>query len=154
VSSCFIINDEYRANIVGIYIKNVNDDPSGQIESAYTIIEGRWRSVEWNQMPTPVYGRWNDRRFLLDRHRRIDRLPEEELTAPCQIFCSLDGAVTVNDFMVDMNQRCVIYMQIGRSGKGDPRWGAVHARHALVLEPTGRVDNEYRCIRHRTNTGG
>jgi Heterokaryon incompatibility protein (HET) len=146
VSSCFVTNDEYRANIVEIYVKNVNDDPFGQVESAYIIIEGRWRSVEWNEMPTPVYDRWNDRRFLLDRHRRTDRLPEEELTAPCQIVCSFDEAVRVNDFMVDMNQRRIIYMQIGRSGKGDPRWGAVHARHALVLEPTGRVDNEYRRV--------
>jgi Heterokaryon incompatibility protein (HET) len=146
VSRRLVRKDKFRANIVEIYVRNVNDDPFGQVESAYITTEGRWRSVEWREKPTPVCDCWNDRRYLLDRHRRIDRLPEEKLTAPSQTVCSLDEAVIVNDFMADMARRRVIYMQVGRSVDAGARWGDAYERFALVLEPTGRVDNEYRRI--------
>ncbi len=65
---------------------------------------------------------------------------------PCQIVWSPDERATVNGFVGDLIRRRIIYMQIGRFGQEDARWGDMRGRYALLLEPTGRVNNEYRRI--------
>lgn len=75
------MKDEFRANIIDIHVENVNNDPFGQVQSAYIALGGRWRSVDWEERPMPLCDVWHDRRFILNRRRQIDRMSEEKLTA-------------------------------------------------------------------------
>lgn len=46
VANRCVLEDGYRAKVVDIQVKNINNDPFGQVESAHVIIEDRWPSVE------------------------------------------------------------------------------------------------------------
>jgi Heterokaryon incompatibility protein (HET) len=137
--------DIHRAKIIRVQVKNVDNDAFGQVESARITIEGRWRLIQWDGKPKPVLDSWDNRRFVLSRHQRMDRVPEEELTMPCQIVCSLDESAPAIASMLNLSQQRVIYMQIGRFEE-EASYGEAGVRFALILEPTGSASNEYRRI--------
>jgi len=137
--------DIYLAKIIQVQVKNVDNDSFGQVESARITIEGRWRSAHWDGTPTPVFYSWDNRGFVLHRHRRTDRLPVEVLTVPCQIICSLDESTSATPLPLNFRRRRVIYLQIGRF-QDEECYGEVGVRLALILEPTGLASNEYRRI--------
>ena len=142
-------DDHTRAEVAEVNVKNVNDDPFGQVLSASLTLTGPWRSVQWKEKPLPYFEQWNKKRCVIDRFRIHDRVRDEELTIPEQIVISLDDPPLQDDdpkVMEALIHRQVIYVQLGRYGSHDWRWGEGRAFWALMLEPVDGKEERYRRI--------
>jgi Heterokaryon incompatibility protein (HET) len=137
--------DRYRANIMQVQVKNVDNDSFGRVESARITIEGRWRSAHWDGKSTPKFDSWDERFFVVHRHLLDGTLPEDMLPVPCQTVCSLDESAPANAFPPDFRQRRAIYLQMGRF-EDEESFGEAAVRYTLILEPTGSASDEYRRI--------
>lgn len=135
-----------RAQVLDIQLKNINDDPFGQVESGHIIIQGPWRKVTWPEKPTPFLETYKNRRNILERHRFKDVHPDR-FTEPNQIALALDQRFEDSASAIDVLAGDAIYLQINRFGNYDlKRRADVRGIHALVLQPTGGNEDEWRRI--------
>ncbi|KAE8453902.1 hypothetical protein EG329_007678 [Mollisiaceae sp. DMI_Dod_QoI] len=147
ISSAGIL-EEARAQVLDIQVQNPNDDPFGQVESGRIVLRGPWRSVVWGEKPMPFLETYGRRRDILERHRFMD-IHRDQFTEPSQISLALDRRFDgeENENKDEVVPRDAIYLQINRFGDYDlKRRADVRGIHALVLQPTGKGESEFRRI--------